>query len=158
MISQGCSAGRQQTGAERMKQGSSFHQPHICVQMEDMPPVEGNGLSPGILPGLTVVIGLEAAAPVIGHSVAFLRNCFRCLLFQDTAESGRSGGLGVMSSGTAVFTSWPSYAGYHLNRIHFEIGLNSVCSFNPSLDAYFNSAVIFSLIISAYSLEKITDF
>ena len=114
---------------------------------------------PGILPGLTVIIGLEAALPVISHSVALLRSIFRYLLLQSVAESESFGGAGVRLSGTAPVSFRLRYAGYHLNRIHFEIGLNSVCCVNPSLDAYFKCAItVFLLIISAESLEKITDF
>lgn len=61
-----------------------------------------------------------------------------------------------MLTGTAFFPFRLPYAGYHLNRIHFEIGLKSVCCVNPSLDAYFNRAVpVFLLIISAEIWKKL---
>ena len=109
---------------------------------------KGQGLWPcpfprseGILSGLAVIIGLEPAAPVIGHSIAFRRlACLRCL-FQRGGKRRDLGSLGLPLSGTLSFPSRLRHAGYHLNRIHFEIALNSnsVCSVNPSLDVYFNS-------------------
>ncbi len=120
---------------------------------------EENGRLPGILSGLTVIIGLEAALPVISHGIAFLRGIFLHCLFEYTVETRGSGGMGILLPGTAFFPFRLPYAGYHLNRIHFEIGLKSVCCVNPSLDAYFNSvAALFSIIISAEKQGKITHF
>ncbi len=110
----------------------------------------------GILSGRTVIISLKTALPVVSYSVAFFRSIFPCCLFEYAVESGGLGGLGVLLPGTAVFPFRLPYAGYHLNRIHFEIGLKSVCCVNPSLDAYFNSAVpAFLFIISAKMWKKL---
>lgn len=110
----------------------------------------------GILSGRTVIISLKTALPVVSHSVALFRRIFPCLLFEYVVESGSPGGLGILLPGTAFFPFRLLYAGYHLNRIHFEIGSKSVCCVNPSLDAYFNSAVpVFLLIISAKTWKKL---
>lgn len=101
---------------------------------------------PGILSGRAVIIGLETALPVISHSVAFLRSIFLHCLLKYAVENGSFGGLGILMPGTVFLSFRFPYAGYHLNRIHFEISLKSVCCVNPSLDAYFNSAVTIILI------------
>ena len=113
----------------------------------------------GILSGLAVIIGLETALPIISHGVAFCRSIFLYSLFKYGAENGSLGGLGIFLPGTAFLSLRFSYAGYLLNWIHFEIGLNSVCCVNPSLDAYFNSAVTCVLIYYfGRNTGKITHF
>ena len=118
----------------------------------------GREMLPGILSGLAVIIGLKMTLPVISHGIAFFRILFLHGLFQCHAEAGRPGAWGMLLPGTPVIPFQLRNSGNHLNRIHFEIGLQSVCCVNPSLDVYFNSAEILLLIISAEYLGKITHF
>lgn len=97
--------------------------------------------SKGILPGLLVAVGLQAAVPVVGHGIALLRTIrFRGLAEHD-ADCGGPVGTGFLMPAPALFPSQPGHACHHLNWIHFETVLKakSVCSVNPSLDVYFNS-------------------
>lgn len=126
-------------------------------RMKQLLSMNGNP-SKGILSGLAVIIGLEAALPVIGHGIALFRNIFPYSLFEYAVETGGMGGLGILLPGTVSFPLRLPYAGYHLNWIHFEIGLKSVCCVNPSLDAYFNSAVTFLIYYFGGNPGKITHF
>ena len=90
--------------------------------------------SVGILFGLAVIISLESAASVISDSVTFLRAALLRGLFERGGKSGGAVGTGLLLPRTIFVPFGLWHTGYHLNWIHFEIGLNSVCSVNPSLD------------------------
>ena len=97
----------------------------------------GKQVSESILFGLAVIIGLEPAASVIGDSVALLWGVLPGSPFEGGGEYVGAGGAGLLLPGASLLPFRLRHAGYHLNRIHFEITLNSVCSVNPSLDVYF---------------------
>ena len=50
--------------------------------------------------------------------------------------------MGFLMPAPSRFPSQLWHVGDHLNGVHFETALKSVCSFNPSLDAYFNSVIL----------------
>lgn len=86
-----------------------------------------------------IIAGLKLAVPVIGHTVAVIRTISLSLFLQQNAETVVFGLPGFLLSGSLPFTLRFWHSDYHLNRIHFEIALHSVCCDNPSLDKYFNS-------------------
>lgn len=114
--------------------------------------------SKGILFRLPVIIGLEPALPVIGHSVALFRAIFCRSLRESGMDSSGPGGLGIPLSGAVPVPSQLLYAGYHLNGVHFEIALNSVCCVNPSLDVYFNSVMLPFCKVYRRKSREILDF
>lgn len=92
-------------------------------------------------------MGLEPSVRRIGDEIDFLRIIRFSCLFRKSAGGRRSGIAGLALLRTFPFLPQPGRPDNHLNRVHFEIVLNSVCSVNPSLDVYFNSTAIFFLII-----------
>ena len=85
--------------------------------------------------------------PVISHGAAFFLTVIINSRFQYETEGTGFGCPGITTTRVSIIPLWPGYTGNHLNRIHFEIVLNSVCCVNPSLDVYFNSADIASYTI-----------
>lgn len=73
-------------------------------------------------------------------------------------DSSGPGGLGIPLSGAVPVPSQLLYAGYHLNGVHFEIALNSVCCVNPSLDVYFNSVMLPFYKVYRRKSREILDF
>lgn len=104
-------------------------------------------ISEGIL-FAAVLECLKSAVPVISHGIAVIRR-FRFRGFvQQNMEKRIWRFSGSLWFGFPFFFFQPGHTDNHLNRVHFEIGLkfNSVCSFNPSLDVYFNSVNIFYIL------------
>ena len=99
-----------------------------------------SGGSEGILFWLVVIIGLKLAFAVICHNVTLCRTAVPYFFFQYIAKRNSLGLPALLLTGLSVFTSQFWHFGNHLNRIHSETALKSVCCVNPSLEAYFNSA------------------
>ena len=103
--------------------------------------------SEGIFSG-AVGVCLQSAVGSVSHHIALCRTILAERILQQTAKGARLSGVGTPMIRSIVLFLQLWHAGHHLNRIHFENTLHSVCCDDPSLDVYFISVWFRSIVLS----------
>ena len=106
--------------------------------------------SKGVFSGNVIGVCLQLSVCSVGHHKAVCRTGLLNGVIQKDFKSCGFGGRWTALSGSSVFPFQLWHRCNHLNRVHLEIALQSVCCVNPSLDVYFNSVYsVLSIILSA---------
>lgn len=112
--------------------------------------------SKSVFSGNMIGICPQLSVGGVGHRMTVGRAGLLNGIVQKKLESRSFGGGRTTLTVLSVLAFQIRHCRHHLNRVHLEIALQSVCCVDPSLDVYFNSVCsVLSIIISAKLLKNL---